>query len=255
VDTLLLRQFQAPFTSRKSTLVQSRSAFTHSDHALLAEAQAYLHLFCREHNCEDYFSKRYTEIRYDIEQAGTYQHTFAELEHGARVAWRNSARCIGRLQWQSLSVRDMRHLSRAEDIFAALVEHLCLATNGGKIRTMISVFAPQEPQRPGIRIWNPQLIRYAGYRQFDGTILGDPLHAEFTEIVRSWGWKMERKSPFDVLPIVIQMPGQQPALSGSTTPVFHRHYKDVLLKPNFFYQIPPWRGQAQRWTLSVASRS
>jgi nitric-oxide synthase, bacterial len=45
-----------------------------------------------------------------------------------------------------------------------------------------------------------------------------------------------------------------PPLSGSTTPVFHRHYKDVLLKPNFFYQTPPWREQAPRWTIDVANR-
>jgi nitric-oxide synthase len=208
----LLRQFQIPFVSRKSTPLQSRSASTHENSALLAEAQAYLHLFHHEHRSENTFSKRYAEIQYAIEQSGTYQHTFDELEYGARIAWRNSARCIGRLQWQSLAVRDLRHLSRAEDIFAALVEHLHLATNGGKIRTMISIFAPQEPHQPGIRIWNPQLIRYAGYRRPDGTVLGDPQHIELTEIIRSWGWKTEKISPFDILPIVIQMPGQQPEL-------------------------------------------
>lgn len=32
------------------------------------------------------------------------------------------------------------------------------------------------------RIWNSQLISYAGYRQPDGTVLGDPMHCEFTEV-------------------------------------------------------------------------
>jgi nitric-oxide synthase len=32
-----------------------------------------------------------------------------------------------------------------------------------------------------------------------------------------------------------------PPISGSITPVFHRHYHDVTLKPNFFYQPEPWR--------------
>lgn len=40
----------------------------------------------------------------------------------------------------------------AEDLFAALVEHLRQATNGGKICPMISIFAPQLPGEPGIRI-------------------------------------------------------------------------------------------------------
>jgi nitric-oxide synthase len=400
----LLRQFQAPFVSGKSTPLQAGSAFTHKNQSLLAEAQAYLQLFCRECNSEDTFSKRYTEIRSAIKQSGSYRHTFEELEHGARVAWRNSARCIGRLQWQALIVRDMRHLSRAEEVFTALVEHLHLATNGGKIRPMITVFASQEPGQPGIRIWNPQLIRYAGYRLPDGSILGDPLHVELTEIVGSLGWRKEKRTPFDVLPIVIQMPGQRPEmfelpdsavlevplchpdypwfaslglkwhalpvisnmrleiggisytaapfngfymgaeigarnlgdtdrynllpfiagamgldirsdrtlwkdrvlvelnvavlhsfalhgvtmvdhhtvsrqfithekkemqvgrvlpadwgwivppLSGSATPVFHRHYKDIVLKPNFFYQVPPWRAQAQRQTIDVTNQ-
>ncbi|MCE2721203.1 MAG: nitric oxide synthase oxygenase [Dolichospermum sp.] len=32
-----------------------------------------------------------------------------------------------------------------------------------------------------------------------------------------------------------------PPLSGSATPVFHRTYKNIELKPNFFYQHDPWR--------------
>jgi nitric-oxide synthase len=31
-----------------------------------------------------------------------------------------------------------------------------------------------------------------------------------------------------------------PPMSGSTTPVFHRGYKNTILKPNFFYQEEPW---------------
>jgi nitric-oxide synthase len=45
-----------------------------------------------------------------------------------------------------------------------------------------------------------------------------------------------------------------PPLSGSATPVFHRHYKDIVLKPNFFYQVPPWRAQAQRQTIDVTNQ-
>lgn len=35
------------------------------------------------------------------------------------------------------------------------------------------------------RVWNTQLIRYAGYKQPDGQILGDPANVEFTEVKES----------------------------------------------------------------------
>lgn len=42
------------------------------------------------------------------------------------------------------------------------------------------------PQRRGagkdFRIWNAQLIRYAGYKLEDGSIIGDPISVEFTEV-------------------------------------------------------------------------
>lgn len=42
-------------------------------------------------------NKRIQEIEHEISQTGTYTHTTDELEYGAKVAWRNSNRCIGRL--------------------------------------------------------------------------------------------------------------------------------------------------------------
>jgi nitric-oxide synthase len=106
----------------------------------------------------------------------------------------------------------MRHLETEEEIFAALVEHIRFATNGGKIRPTITIFAPAVPGHPGIRIWNPQLIRYAGYRQPDGSVIGDPLHAELTEVVQRLGWKGGAGTPFDLLPLVIQLPNRIPKL-------------------------------------------
>ncbi len=103
-------------------------------------------------------------MRAEIELTGTYQHTSAELAFGARVAWRNSARCIGRLYWRSMQVRDLRAVREPAEVAAQCVEHLRIAYNGGKIRPVITVFAPDAPGRPGPRIWNEQLIRYAGYR-------------------------------------------------------------------------------------------
>ena len=147
---------------------------------ILLEAKAYLQLFHQEHNIPEAYQQRFIEVETELERTGTYWQTSDELVYGARVAWRNSTRCIGRLHWKSLTVHDLRHLSTAEDIFEAIVEHLRLGTNGGKIRPMMSVFATQVPYSPGIRIWNPQVIRYAGYRLPDGSIIGDPSNEELT---------------------------------------------------------------------------
>ncbi|MFI8103336.1 nitric oxide synthase oxygenase [Streptomyces sp. NPDC101118] len=139
----------------------------------------------------------------EIEESGTYRHTPQELVHGARVAWRNSNRCIGRLYWNSLRVRDHRDLTGADDIAAQCVEHLREATNAGRVRPTITVFAPDTPDRPGPVIWNEQLIRYAGYGPEHG-MQGDPRNRGFTEGVRRLGWPGGPGTPFDVLPLVVQ---------------------------------------------------
>ncbi len=174
------------------------------------EVSDYLHLFQRECTPQDDISGRLAAVRAELDSTGTYWQTPAELTYGARVAWRNNTRCIGRLHWQTLTVRDLRHVSTAEEMFQGLVDHLRFATNGGKIRSTISIFAPALPDNEGPRIWNPQLIRYAGYRQADGSVVGDPLSTDLTDALRSLGWDGGEESPFDVLPIVIQLPGQAP---------------------------------------------
>ncbi|MBC7971061.1 MAG: nitric oxide synthase oxygenase [Verrucomicrobia bacterium] len=177
---------------------------------LLLEAIDYLRLFHQEQSLpEAQLQKRLAEIHQDYRHSRTYWQTKEEIAYGAKVAWRNHSRCIGRIFWESLIVRDLRHLTTAEDIFAAIVEHMQQATNGGNIRSTISVFAPDLPGQPGIRIWNPQLIRYAGYRQADGAIVGDPDQVELTEICQQFGWQGQG-TRFDVLPLIIQMPGQKP---------------------------------------------
>jgi len=179
---------------------------------LFMKAQAFLQLFYQEQRPADSLTNREASIQAEIGEKGTYRQTYDELEFAAKVAWRNSPRCTGRLHWGTLHVRDMRHLTTAESIFEALVEHIQLGTNGGKIRSIISIFAQQKPGRPGIRIWNPQTMRYAGYQQADGTIIGDPLNVGFTNELFKLGWKGGKRTPFDLLPIVIQMPDQEPQL-------------------------------------------
>lgn len=49
-------------------------------------------------------------------------------------------------------------------------------------RSAITVFQQRTDGRHDFRVWNMQLISYAGYKQPDGTILGDPMNVEFTEV-------------------------------------------------------------------------
>jgi nitric-oxide synthase, bacterial len=179
----------------------------------LLEAVEYLYLFYREKLLpESQLQERLSEVFRDYRRSRTYWQTEDELIYGAKVAWRNSTRCIGRILWESLVVRDLRHLATAAEIFAALVEHIQQATNGGSIRSMISIFAPDSLGQPGIRIWNSQLIGYAGYRQPDGSVFGDPQQVELTELLKQMGWAGGAGTPFDLLPLAIQMPGQRPQI-------------------------------------------
>jgi nitric-oxide synthase, bacterial len=179
----------------------------------LIEAIEYIYLFYREQLLpESQLQERLDEVYRDYRRSRTYWQTEDELIYGAKVAWRNSTHCIGRLLWQSLIVRDLRHLTTATDIFAALVEHIQQATNGGSIRSTMSIFAPDSIGQPGIRIWNSQLIRYAGYRQPDGSIVGDPEQVELTELLKQMGWAGGAGTQFDLLPVAIQMPGQRPQI-------------------------------------------
>jgi len=172
----------------------------------LREAVLYLQLLRREQVIDQSeYLTRYDEIESSISRNGIYRMHFDELEHACRVAWRSSARCIGRLPWRTLIVRDCRDHQTPEEIFQACVDHLRLATNGGRIRPVMTVFAADGQSRQRPRIWNPQLIRYAGWRQSDGTVLGDPSHIEFTELLESLFWRPNEKTAFTVLPVVIQV--------------------------------------------------
>ncbi len=179
----------------------------------LDEAEEFLRLFHGENPTAGDVERRLAWVRTEIGLTGTYQHTTAELTFGARVAWRNSARCIGRLYWRSLRVRDLRAVRTADDIAEQCAQHLRQAWNGGKLRPLMSVFAPEAPGSPAPRIWNEQLIRYAGYPQEDGGVLGDPRYLAFTDSVAELGWQpSEPRSAFDVLPLVVETAAEGPCL-------------------------------------------
>ncbi|GGO91030.1 nitric oxide synthase oxygenase [Wenjunlia tyrosinilytica] len=170
--------------------------------------------FLRLHRHEDPHAAplqpRLREVERQIERSGTYEHTPDELAFGARVAWRNSNRCIGRLYWRSLQVRDRRHIDTAEGMAQEAAGHLRAATNGGRIRPVITVFAQEAPDRPAPRIWSEQLIRYAGYEEDPGPVVGDPRNTGITDAARELGWPGGPGTPFDVLPLIVQGSGEQP---------------------------------------------
>jgi len=156
---------------------------------------------------------RVEEVRDEIAATGTYTHTSAELAFGAMVAWRNSARCIGRLYWRGLRVRDRRTVTDADEIAAECAGHLREAGGTGRIRATITIFAPDTATKPGPRIWNEQLIRYAAYRTRGDAVCGDRRYLAFTDVARRLGWSPPaRRGPFDVLPLVIEAEPGRPRM-------------------------------------------
>lgn len=185
---------------------------------------------------------RVREIEEEIIETGTYSHTKFELTHGAKMAWRNSNHCIGRLLWETLEVFDERQVTTAEDAYKKLKHHVDYATNNGDIRSTITVFAPRTQDIDRLRIWNHQLIRYAGYVE-DSTIIGDSASIELTKLCEQLGWRGAR-TPFDVLPLVIQEHGKTPQLfelpktSVKEVPISHPDIKGLSELNAKWYAVP-----------------
>ena len=164
---------------------------------LLEEATNFIQTMYGELNYSNHtISKRITEIEKEINWTGTYTHTYEELNYGAKMAWRNSNRCVGRLFWESLNVVDARDIYTEQHFLDALHNHLNKATNGGKIKPYITIFSSTDAPK----IYNNQLIRYAGYED-----KGDPSEREITQLANHLGWK-GKGSDFDVLPLIYQLP-------------------------------------------------
>ncbi|XP_057214123.1 nitric oxide synthase, brain [Triplophysa rosa] len=186
---------------------------------------------------------RLEEVKKEIETSGTYQLKDNELIYGAKHAWRNAARCVGRIQWSKLQVFDARDCTTAHGMFNYICNHIKYATNKGNLRSAITIFPQRTDGKRDFRVWNGQLIRYAGYKQPDGSILGDPASLELTEICVQQGWKAP-KGRFDVLPLLLQANGNDPELFEIPddlvleVPIIHPKldwFKDLNLK---WYGLP-----------------
>ncbi|MFG3418083.1 nitric oxide synthase oxygenase [Micromonospora sp. NPDC049460] len=178
-----------------------------------AEAVEFLGLYHAERRLPD-VAARIAEVREEIALTGTYRHTSEELSYGAKVAWRQSVRCVGRVRWAGLKVRDRRDVTTVAGIAQELAQHLSVADNGGRIQSVMTVFAPDRPGvGPRARIWNDQLIRYCGHRTDDGSVLGDPAQVTMTDAARRLGWRAPAvPGRFDLLPWVIETAYEDPTL-------------------------------------------
>ena len=193
---------------------ERRQSKTREDH-VLKKAREYLTQYADEWGWkEGDLERRLAEVEAELAATGTYSHTYEELAFGVQLAWRNSAKCVGRMQWKNLLVRDVRHIQHPDEIYEECLEHLKVANNGGRLQSLMSIFRPRRPgENWGPRIWNAQLLRYAGYQQSDGSILGDPANAGLTEAILNLGWTPPSpKTEFDILPLVIEVPGKQPSV-------------------------------------------
>jgi nitric-oxide synthase len=182
---------------------------------LLEKAEMYLKLCYSELDRESLYENRWLEVKKEIKEKGTYKLLELELNYGAKVAWRNSNKCIGRLFWRAMDVFDRRSVNSIDAIFESLFKHIDLATNRGNVKSMISVFEPSNE----IRIWNPQLLSFAGYKNSDGSITGDSKQVCFTKECINLGWK-PKMGEFDILPLVIQI--------GKKTPVWREIPPNII---------------------------
>lgn len=202
------------------------------------EAEEFLMAFYAEENIGGNLGVRLEHVREEISETGTYTHTLPELTWAARAAWRHAGRCVGRYSWKTLRVRDRRSVSAPPEVAAEVAEHLAEATNGGRIRSMITVFAPDRPGKPGPRIWNGQAVSYAGYREPDG-IFGDPAGAGLTDLAVRLGWQ-PGGTPFDVLPLIIG--------DGEHGPGIFQLPREVVREVPITHPDYPWfAGLGLRW--------
>ena len=214
---------------------------------MVKEAQQFYEILQPEFDWSDTkFSRRLQQVKQEISATGTYTHTSEELEMGARLAWRNSAKCIGRISWNTLQVRDCRHISIPAQIFQEVEEHLRIATAGTNIESVMTVFQPRDPNEPlGTRFWSSQYVRYAAYQHDEsGDILGDPANLELTEyLIKRRYWKPPTpRGAFDVLPLVLKVPDRK-------KPYIHELPKECVFEVSIEHpKRPELTALGYRWT-------
>lgn len=177
-------------------------------------------------------NSRFKQIENEINESGTYTHTAEELTYGAKIAWRNSNRCIGRFFWDKLEVRDLRYINNEDDFITSINNHIEHATNDGKIIPLISIFSND------LKIYNEQLLRYAGYRN-----AGDPKSVESTSLAASLGW-IKEENDFNILPLMYSVNEEEmkyyeyPQSIIKEISITHDQYPDLEKLGLRWYAVP-----------------
>ena len=103
---------------------------------LLREAIEFIQLYYHERQDEMKsvpgfltLEERLGAIKRSIVATGTYEHTYDELQHGARVAWRNAPKCSNRKYWAQLKLLDKRKVTTNKGMYDACIEHLSKAVS------------------------------------------------------------------------------------------------------------------------------
>jgi len=155
-------------------------------------AEAFIRTYHREVTGADP-TDRLRQVFGELDRTGDYTHTADEIAWAGRAAWRNADRCVGRVYWSGLRVRDLRHLGDPHRVAEATIEHARVSFNQGRIRPTMTVLASASPGTAGPRILNEQVVRYAG----------DPKYAPLRELARDVGWDWDGDR-WAVLPLVVQ---------------------------------------------------
>ncbi|KAG8744278.1 Nitric oxide synthase, inducible [Ceratobasidium sp. 414] len=217
-----------------------------------SEAEEYLAEFYKENKlpvCD--LLARLGEVENDIRRQGYYTHTYDELSFGVRTAWRNARRCIMRSQWSTMHTIDCRDVTTGEGMLEACFRHIEIANNGGRVKptssylissisttemltsALATIFPQKFPGQESGRIWNAQLMRYAGYKMPDGSILGDPMNVELTNRAIELGWQ-PKYGRFDILPLII-VPG-----GGQGEPMMREIPKENIHEVKITHPTLPW---------------
>ena len=103
---------------------------------LLREAMEYVELYYHERGEEmrgeeGFVTKaaRIRDIKRSVDATGTYEQTFDEIQHGARVAWRNAPKCSNRKHWQQLKLLDCREVASNKGMYDSCIQHLTKAVS------------------------------------------------------------------------------------------------------------------------------
>lgn len=151
------------------------------------------------------FQRRWRTVKGELSRHQYYEHTPEELAYGARLAWRNHGRCVGRIYWETLEVVDCREYDSPDAITERMPAHLEQAYNQGNVRSVISVFAPVKDERRAAWIESPQIAQYACHVLPDGSFVGDRQNVEATRIAKAMGWRPpDEPGMFDLLPYMVR---------------------------------------------------